>query len=164
MQIDDCIPNAVESGRKQADEILKSRGAALARRAVALHANPKRFALRAPSPERAESAESLATLQTAGYLAAAGDSWFGYPFHDVLKKLEDEHGYNVESTAHKGDPMEKMAYQAGQIDGFARKLEKTQAHGGVPKAVLISGGGDDIAGNEFGMLNNAFSPICGLGR
>ena len=71
----------------------------------------------------------------------------------------------MESTAHKGDPIEKMAYHGGQIDGFARKLEKIKAHGAIPKAVLLSGGGDDVAGNEFGMLlNNAFSPIAGLDK
>ena len=80
----------------------------------------------------------------------------------MLKLLEDGYGYNIESTAHKGDPIEKIAYQGGQIDGFTRKLEKIKARGAVPKAVLLSGGGDDVAGNEFGMLlNNAFSPIPG---
>lgn len=161
MPLDDKIAAAIESGRRKAEEILQSRDAALQRRAAALQANTKTFELRIhlAGPQ---AAEPIATLQTAGYLAAVGDSWFDYPFHDVLKMLEDEHGYNVESTAHKGDPIEKMAYHGGQIDGFARKLEKIQAHGGVPKAVLVSGGGDDIAGNEFGMLlNNAFSPIPG---
>ena len=68
----------------------------------------------------------------------------------------------MESTAHKGDPIEKMAYTGGQLEDFARKLEKIKARGAVAKAVLFSGGGDDVAGNEFGMLlNNAFSPIAG---
>ena len=48
------------------------------------------------------------------------------------------------------------------MEDFARKLEKIKARGAVPKAVLVSGGGDDVAGHEFGMLpNNAFSPIAG---
>ncbi|HET6934865.1 MAG TPA: hypothetical protein VFI72_08500 [Candidatus Angelobacter sp.] len=103
-----------------------------------------------------------ATLQTAGFIVAAGDSWFDYPLHDVLKLLEDEHGYNAESAAHRGASIESMAYQNGQLDKFARCIEKVKAHGAVPKAVLLSGGGDDIAGNEFGMLlNNATSPIAG---
>jgi hypothetical protein len=162
MQIDDSIPNAVESGRKQADEILKSRGAALARRAVALHANPKRFALRAPSAERPESAESLATLQTAGYLAAAGDSWFDYPFHDVLKSLRMSMVTTWNSPPTKVTPWRRWLTRPARLTDLHASWERIQAHGGVPKAVLISGGGDDIAGNEFGMLsNNAFSPIAG---
>jgi hypothetical protein len=41
-------------------------------------------------------------------------------------------------------------------------VEKVAAHGVAPKAVLLSGGGDDIAGKEFGMLlNNAESQIAG---
>ena len=37
-----------------------------------------------------------------GTLMAEGDSWFDYPWKDVLSCLEDEHGYDVESVAHKG--------------------------------------------------------------
>ena len=107
-------------------------------------------------------AEPAASLETAGFLVAAGDSWFDYPFYDVLKLLEDNYGYNVESAAQRGDPIESMAYQGGQLDKLARCIEKVKAHGAVPKAVLLSGGGNDIAGNEFGMLlNNATSPIRG---
>ena len=55
-----------------------------------------------------------------------------------------------------------MAYQGGQLDTFARCLEKVTSQGAVPKAVLLSGGGDDIAGAEFAMLlNNATSNIAG---
>jgi hypothetical protein len=83
------------------------------------------------------AAESVSTLETAGFLAAAGDSWFDYPFHDVLKMLDDDFGYNVESSAHRGDPIERMAYQGGQLEDFARKLEKIQAQGATPKAVCF---------------------------
>src|SRR5262249_13983636 len=81
---------------------------------------------------------------------------------DILKLLHDGYGYNVESAAHRGDPIEDMAYQGGQLEGVARSVEKIVAQGAVPKAVLLSGGGDDIAGNEFGMLlNSACSAIAG---
>lgn len=161
MTPEDNIAAALELGRKRASEILALRSEAQKRRAEALQKNRKALALRvqigAPG-----APSSSAEFQTAGFLAAAGDSWFDYPLHDVLKLLEDHHGYNVESTAHKGDPIEKMAYTGGQLEDFARKLEKIKARGTVPKAVLVSGGGDDVAGNEFGMLlNNAFSPIAG---
>jgi hypothetical protein len=160
MSIEEKIAAALEAGRNKAEEILQRRRDAQKRRAAALQKNPKTMAVRmqAAAPGVATAAE----FQTAGYLAAAGDSWFDYPLWDVLKLLEDDHGYTVESTAHKGDPIEKIAYAGGQLDDFARKLEKIKARGVPLKAALVSGGGDDVAGNEFGMLlNNAFSPIAG---
>ena len=49
---------------------------------------------------------------------AEGDSWFDYPFHDVLSDLEDSYGFDVESVAHMGDTVEDMAYSDGQLDDF----------------------------------------------
>lgn len=153
--------DAIDAGRTRAKKILELRRAAHVRRAAALQNNHKVTSLRI-STTAFGATESVEEFSTAGFLAAIGDSWFDYPFHDVLKDLEDDYGYNVESTAHKGDPIEKMAYHGGQIDGFARKLEKIKERGAIPKAVLLSGGGDDVAGSEFGMLlNNALSPIGG---
>ncbi len=97
------------------------------------------------------------------HLVAIGNSGSDYPFNDVLKLLDDEYGYNGESSSHAGDPIEAMAFnQGGQLDKLAQCFEKVAAQGGLPKAVLVSGGGDDIAGDEFGMLlNNATSKIAG---
>lgn len=157
----DSITGAIALGRKNADRILQARSLARERRAAALGANTRAVAMRVHFAA-AGAQETITELQTSGFLAAAGDSWFDYPFHDVLKDLEDIHGYNVESTARAGDPMEKMAYHLGQLDDLPRKLDKIKALGAVPRACLLSGGGDDIAGNEFGMLlNNAFSPLRG---
>jgi hypothetical protein len=47
-----------------------------------------------------------------------------------------------------------MVSQVGQLDKFARCMDKILALGATPKAILVSGGGDDIAGKEFGMLIN----------
>jgi hypothetical protein len=110
------------------------------------------------------SGASLAstTSQTTGQLLAVGDSWFDYPLHDVLKLLVDDFGYDIESAAHRGDPIEAMASPVGQLDNLARCMDKIVALGASPKAILVSGGGDDIAGVEFGMLlNNATSSIAG---
>jgi hypothetical protein len=151
----------IAMGRKKADEIVARRAVIRARRAQALSAHPGRLELtvQVAGPE---GPLAPATVQTAGFLVAAGDSWFDYPLHDILKLLDDHYGYNVESAAHRGDPIEAMAYQDGQLDKFARSLEKVLAQGATPKAVLLSGGGDDIAGQEFGMLlNNATSRIGG---
>jgi hypothetical protein len=100
---------------------------------------------------------------TAGTLVAEGDSWFDYPLHDVLSVLEDDHGYDVESVAHKGDRVEDMAYGRGQLEELTRRLEKLLRRNVVPKAILLSGGGNDVAGDEFGMLlNHERSPVRGL--
>jgi GDSL-like Lipase/Acylhydrolase family len=106
-----------------------------------------------------------ASMETAGYLIAAGDSWFDYPWpfcDDILVQLHDRFGYNIESSAHHGDRIESMPYKGGQLDRFTRNLDKLHDQGIIPKAVLISGGGNDFAGDEFGMLlNSAASSIGG---
>jgi lysophospholipase L1-like esterase len=101
-----------------------------------------------------QTLRALAIPPATGLLVAEGDSWFDYPLHDVLSILEDEHGFDVESAAHKGDTVEDMAYSGGQFDDFARLLEKVLRQGRVPDAILLSGGGNDIAGNEFAVLLN----------
>ncbi len=101
--------------------------------------------------------------QATGVLIAEGDSWFDYPFNDVLEALEDNHGFDVESVAHAGDNVEDMAYSGGQFDQFARRLEKLLRQNRVPDAILISGGGNDMAGDEFAMLlNHAASGLPAL--
>ena len=67
--------------------------------------------------------------------------------------LEDRHGYDVESVAHRGDTVESMAY-TGQLEQFARVVEKLLRQNSVPDAILLSGGGNDIAGDQFQMLLN----------
>lgn len=89
-----------------------------------------------------------------GLLVAEGDSWFDYPFYDVLGILEDQHNFRVESVAHKGDTIEEMAYDDTQLDGLDRMLQHIQHDGRVPRAFLLSGGGNDIAGQEFAVLLN----------
>jgi hypothetical protein len=88
-----------------------------------------------------------------GLLIAEGDSWFDYPFCDVLEVLEDR-GYEVESVAHKGDNLEDMAHDPGQVERLTKAFEKVRAQGKKPRAILLSGGGNDIAGDEFRMLIN----------
>jgi lysophospholipase L1-like esterase len=88
-----------------------------------------------------------------GLLLAEGDSWFDYPFFDVLEKLEDL-GYKTESVAHKGDCVEDMAYDFMQLSKLAKKFEDLAQDGKTPRALLVSGGGNDIAGTEFHVLLN----------
>ena len=87
-------------------------------------------------------------------LLAEGDSWFDYPGTDLLEELEDVHGYRVESVAHRGDTLESMAYGPRQQDGFDRRLRKIADRDERPRAVLLSGGGNDIAGDELAFLLN----------
>ena len=137
---------ALQTGKQEAHRVLARRELVLQARAQALGV-------------------SVAAAGDPGgaVLVAEGDSWFDYPWHDVLKLLEDDYNYSVESVAHHGDSIENMAYADGQLDGFTRPLEKTIARDTPPKAILLSGGGNDFAGDEFAMLlNHARSAIAGL--
>ena len=89
-------------------------------------------------------------LKTAGNLLALGDSWFDYPFHDVLKELEDGHGFTIQSTAKAGDPIESMAYHGGQLDNFARALEKITDQGNAPQAVCSLAAATTLPGKSSG--------------
>lgn len=98
-----------------------------------------------------------------GLLIAEGDSWFDYPGDDVLAILEDDFGYRVESVAHHGDTVEAMAYDETQLRKLARAFEHVRQDSRVPRAILLSGGGNDIAGDEFAvLLNHAKSGLSAL--
>jgi len=159
-----------QAADQHAEEILSRRRESRAKRAAALAAHPRPLSIKTELtqvPRAAAAAPASApvstTSQTAGYLLAVGDSWFDYPIHDILTRLDDNYGYNIESSAHRGDPIETMVSSVGQLDKFARCMDQIVALGATPKAILVSGGGDDIAGTEFGMLiNNAdLQPIPG---
>jgi hypothetical protein len=163
MAMDPLTRKALEVGRQEARKVLKRRSAALRRRAAAVR--KPRGAQRAMRPTAVDERlrRAVGGPATAGVLVAEGDSWFDYPFNDILSLLEDQHGYDVESVAHKGDRVEEMAYGGGQLDALTRRLEKLLRQGIIPRAILLSGGGNDVAGDEFGMLlNHAGSAISGL--
>jgi hypothetical protein len=153
-------PSVQEAADKHTDEILARRRESRARRAAALSSHRQPLTIKTELTQMplegtvASAAPTSTTSQTAGYLLAVGDSWFDYPIHDILTRLDDNYGYNIESAAHRGDPIEMMVSQVGQLDKFARCMDKIVALGATPKAILVSGGGDDIAGKEFGMLIN----------
>jgi len=119
------VQAAVNQGKRQAREVLELRRSK-------------------PLPE-------AASLN--GLLIAEGDSWFDYPFNSVLGELENL-SYEIESVAHKGDTAEEMAYDASQLAKLAGLFEKLDQRGEVPRAILLSGGGNDIAGNELGVVLN----------
>jgi len=151
-------------GKALAAQTLKRRAQAMRKRQQALAKKGVKFT---PPAEIASRKGALAkapiTHASAGILIAEGDSWFDYPFHDILSDLEDDYGFDVESVAHRGDTIEDMAYSGGQLDGFSRLVEKVLRTGVRPRAILLSGGGNDVAGDEFAvLLNNAASSIAGL--
>ena len=155
---------AIAAGHKEAAAAVASRVGVLKQResAVQAHYRSQRKAA-VPKGRKAKAVTVSAIPADVGILVAEGDSWFDYPFYDVLKILDDEYGYRVESVSHRGDAVESMAYGGGQIKDFVRRLERVGREGKVPTAVLLSGGGNDIAGPEFAMLlDHKRSPFPGL--
>lgn len=153
---------AVASGRAAADDVIDFRRRQGRRRAAAERKLPpaRRRAPGAAPRIPARTRALLGPAAVAGVLIAEGDSWFDYPLQDVLRFLEDEHLFDIESVAHKGDCVADMAHSRGQFEEFARRLEKLLRDGKVPRAILLSGGGNDIAGDEFGiLLNHATSSL-----
>jgi lysophospholipase L1-like esterase len=160
MADEDPIQQAIATGRRQAAAVLSMRDNALVRRRRALEEAR-------PTIERPANADRLISAaggrESAGCLVAEGDSWFSCGGMDVLRKLEDEHGYDVHDVARAGDRIEEMAYHSGQLAAFVALLERVVRKGEVPKAILLSGGGNDIAGKHFEMLlDHASSPYAGL--
>lgn len=178
MARDDITRKAANTGKSAARRVLTRRSTALSRRAVAVARGAAALAtvakpvLAARSGKRttrtivepSRRARSLfSSAPSAGVVVAEGDSWFDYPWTDVLEELEDEHGFEVHDVARAGDRIEDMAYSDGQLAKFARALEKVLRDGKVPRAILLSGGGNDIAGDDFHMLlNHATAPKPGL--
>ncbi len=152
---------AVASGRNAAEEVLDFRAKQRRKRAAIEKTTPaRRRGLRAPTKLPAKARGLFGSKKTVGVLIAEGDSWFDYPMQDVLRLLEDDYLYDVQSVAHMGDCVEDMAHSKGQFEEFARRLEKLLNEGKVPRAILLSGGGNDIAGDEFAiLLNHAASTL-----
>lgn len=162
---DIAIKEAMAIGLRQAEAVISFRDKELIKRTAAITALSKSTRSIIPIDSKMRTIQQSLGPQAKHTLVAEGDSWFDYPFHDVLRILEDQYGYDIESVAHKGDRVEEMAYAGGQLEEFTRRIEKTLRSGCIPKAILLSGGGNDIAGDEFGMLlNHAASAIAGLNK
>jgi hypothetical protein len=161
MTTDQKFSAAVQIGRERAEQALTRRRAVREKRAQALAdvRSPIQVNIQTTG---SDGVQHLTSHLSAGYLVALGDSWFEYPFGDDILGGLEARGYDIESAAHHGDRLEVMAYDGGQIDGFAACIEKIKHHGNIPKAVLVSGGGNDIVADDFGLLlNSAVSPIGG---
>jgi len=150
---------AITSGKKAAKDAFKGRRGDWR----AFQRASKELAEKSVSePEQRIKPEIMKVLSgpSAGTLVAQGDSWFDYPSFDILKLLHSKHAYTIESVANRGERVENMAFDPRRRTDFLIMLEKVLARGEIPKAILLSGGGNDIAGEEFGMLlNHANSPL-----
>jgi hypothetical protein len=145
--------------RKQA-ETLKPRLAKL---------RAARRVLRAPvETKKTTLAMAAAPLK----LVAQGDSWFDYlPGKDLIDHLVANHGRDIESIAVGGSTLNDIVYGPvpenwlgiPQSDAVDRMTELVSLIDDVkPQALLLSGGGNDIAGMEFfSFLNNAKSGLPG---
>ena len=152
---------AIASGKSAGEEVVAFRTKQRQKRAAIEKKMPvRRRGITGTDRLPAKARGLFGPRKTAGVLIAEGDSWFDYPMQDVLRLLEDDHLFDVESVAHKGDCVEDMAHSRGQFEEFARRLEKLLRDGKVPRAILLSGGGNDIAGDEFAiLLNHASSTL-----
>ena len=96
-------------------------------------------------------------------IVSEGDSWFDYlPGTDIIDCLRNHHGYDIKNYAKAGDTLENMIYGIGYDNNFQRttpsirkvlkKVEKLK-----PNIFLFSGGGNDIAGDEFASYLNHYN-------
>lgn len=93
-------------------------------------------------------------------LLAQGDSWFDFPLpvfigSDVLVHLRSlPNGPAILSLAHRGEAAEDLL-GVHKLNRFVKALEN-QAQNGVFDAILFSGGGNDLVGDQFRIwLRNA---------
>lgn len=93
-------------------------------------------------------------LKSPGNILLEGDSWFNYPADDIPFILEVDYGYRVETVARRGDTLKAMAFESPQIEAFTKRLKRMASDGFPPKAILLSAGGNDVAGREFGAFLN----------
>lgn len=101
------------------------------------------------------------TGQFQGYLLAEGDSWFDYPvFEDVAEALENEHGYDVKSAAHHGDTVTEMAYDPSQKRRLNERFKDMKDAKRVPRAIILSGGGNDVVDALAVILNHRGSGLA----
>ena len=127
-------------------------------------------AQKAMLPKRFRTAATVkAAMPPPATLVAEGDSWFDYaPGLDVLDQLRLRHWYEIVKLSAAGDTLENIAFGTEIGRDFSRLtpqinvLIETVARA-RPRVVLLSGGGNDIAGDELdSFLNHADSGLPGL--
>ncbi len=118
--------------------------------------------------ELAIDALELQNVRNVGTIVAQGDSWFDYlPGTDIIDCLKRHYRYDISKHAKAGDTLENMIYGTDinrhferispPIDVILRRLGQLK-----PKVFLFSGGGNDVAGEEFESYlnhNNSGLPV-----
>lgn len=140
---------AVDDGRRLARELLQDRQQELARRSRAQR-EPREFAT---------EAAPLGEAAGPGLLLAMGDSWFAYwPFGDMLDVLETKHHYEVDTKAKAGVTLKAMTLPNGQLKWLLGRIaDLAPAKQAELRAILISGGGNDVAGDQT-LFKSLFNP------
>lgn len=116
----------------------------------------------AANPPADELTAAALEAQPAKWLVAEGDSWFDYlPGTDLIDCLRSHYDYRIDNYASAGDTLENMVYGTAitrdherapaTIRRVLRRVEQVK-----PRVFLFSGGGNDVAGDEFeSYLNHA---------
>ena len=138
-----------------------------------------------PVAERGVAAAPLRALLAATpakrtfKLLAQGDSWFDYPpGTDLIDCLHSDHGHTITNIAVAGSTLNDEAYgpvpremfglpfgpkQSNDPDRITELVHRIQTD--KPQALLLSAGGNDIAGDEFfSFINNAKSGLVSVNQ
>ncbi|MGA2178170.1 MAG: hypothetical protein ABSH15_01115 [Verrucomicrobiota bacterium] len=138
-----------------------------------------------PAAERGASAAPLRAMLAAApakrtfNLLAQGDSWFDYPpGTDLIDCLHSNHGHTITNIAVAGSTLNDEAYglvpremfglpfgplQSDDPSRIAELVNRIQQD--KPQALLLSAGGNDIAGDEFfSFINNAKSGLSAINQ
>ena len=138
-----------------------------------------------PIEQRGQAADGLRARLTASpakrtfTMLAQGDSWFDYPpGTDLIDCLHSRYGHEITNIAVAGSTLNDEAYGpvpremfglpfgAKQSDDPSRIAELVhQIQKIKPQALLLSAGGNDIAGDEFfSFINNAKSGLPSINQ
>ncbi len=138
--------------------------------------NNARMAIRAhlQTPSMVFAAAAAPLGHRSFKLLAQGDSWFDYPpGRDIIDCLHENHGHTIDNLAVAGSTLNDEAYgpvprelfglpfgfpqsdDPSRIAELVHRIEQDK-----PDALLLSAGGNDVAGDEFfSFINNARSGL-----
>jgi lysophospholipase L1-like esterase len=136
----------------------------------ALHAERKAARTLPPPLTTVHPMLLTAALSPKNYkLVAQGDSWFDYPTSWDLIDWLKSYGHDIDDIGVAGSTLNDIVYGSvpknwlgiSQSDDTSRSAELIhRIQQKQPQAVLLSGGGNDIAGDEFfSFVNNALSNL-----
>jgi hypothetical protein len=124
------------------------------------------------APEAVRAAPEAARVQVK--IVAEGDSWFNYIIgKDVVWWLRNKFGHEVHEVAYPGATLNHMAYGPDTSELGDRDVSNMSQLGETlfaieenrPRIVMLSGGGNDIAGPEFiQLLKHANAPESGANQ